>query len=936
MVTPIDPKVEIELDGTWTDITSYVRYDGRISINRGRGDEDSELPPSTASFKLDNSDGRFSPRNPRSPYYGAIGRNTPVRISLPYGETYLRIRDLRQAYTTAGYSLVSCPDASALGITGDLDVRIDLTALSWRTGYCDLASKYLVTGDQRSWYAYFSDGYVGFGWSPDGTLASRITLTSTARVPATPGRLALRATLDVDNGSGGYAVTFYTAPTISGSWTQLGDPVTGSGTTSVYDSTAPVKVGDLDDINGEGVDGYYHAFELRSGIGGTVVANPNFAIQTSGAASFSDTASSPNTWTVSDEAYLSDRVYRFTGEISSWPQRWDPTGSDIWVEIEASGITRRLQQGADPLQSALRRQLSTASTDIVAYWPMEDEGADRFTSAVDGSRPLVLRSGTACDPAANNDFVGSAPLPTFSTGVYRASVPGYSTSAGQTQLRFLLAIPSSGLTATSLLAQLSCTGSARRWDVWWSVGDNLIHTSTYDSDGVRIDTQTTGLDPRGKLLRVSLELTQNGSNIDYEVVWLEQGERVGFFNSYTLTSNTVGRVYAVSVGGEDGQDLGGTTIGHVSLSNQITSIHDAAPQFNAYGAYGDGWYLGENPITRMIRLSEENDAGQMEVTSFDLLGNDTTMGAQGVKTYLELLRECVETDLGLLYEPRDRLGLGYRSRLALYNQAPKLALSYSGHELADSLNPVDDDQRVRNDVTITRDRGSSHRAVLESGPLSVNAPPDGVGRYADAITLVLGTDDQLADQAGWRLHLGTVDEARYPQIKLNLRHPTFDGDAAMRLAALLTDLGDRITISGVPTWLPPDDISLLVQGYSEVFDSFEHEVTFNCSPESPWHVGQVDTEGYDRLDTAGSSLAAAATSSATSLSVSVTAGPLWTTASANLPFDIFVAGERMTVTAVSGTSSPQTFTVTRSVNGVTKAQASGAAVTIAEPVYVAL
>jgi hypothetical protein len=42
------------------------------------------------------------------------------------------------------------------------------------------------------------------------------------------------------------------------------------------------------------------------------------------------------------------------------------------------------------------------------------------------------------------------------------------------------------------------------------------------------------------------------------------------------------------------------------------------------------------------------------------------------------------------------------------------------------------------------------------------------------------------------------------------------------------------------------------------------------------------------------------------------------------------------VTAISGSSSPQTFTVTRSVNGVVKAQSSGAAVALFQPSYVTL
>ncbi len=74
----------------------------------------------------------------------------------------------------------------------------------------------------------------------------------------------------------------------------------------------------------------------------------------------------------------------------------------------------------------------------------------------------------------------------------------------------------------------------------------------------------------------------------------------------------------------------------------------------------------------------------------------------------------------------------------------------------------------------------------------------------------------------------------------------------------------------------------------------------------------------------------------TTLSVATTSGPVWTTDPADLPMDIMVGGERMSVTAVSGASSPQTVTVTRWINGVVKPHLSGAAVRIAEPVVTAL
>jgi hypothetical protein len=74
-------------------------------------------------------------------------------------------------------------------------------------------------------------------------------------------------------------------------------------------------------------------------------------------------------------------------------------------------------------------------------------------------------------------------------------------------------------------------------------------------------------------------------------------------------------------------------------------------------------------------------------------------------------------------------------------------------------------------------------------------------------------------------------------------------------------------------------------------------------------------------------------SGATSMQVDTTnaASPLWTTSAGDFPFDVVVSGERMTVTNITGASSPQTFTITRSVNGVVKAQSAGADVRLFFP-----
>jgi hypothetical protein len=131
-----------------------------------------------------------------------------------------------------------------------------------------------------------------------------------------------------------------------------------------------------------------------------------------------------------------------------------------------------------------------------------------------------------------------------------------------------------------------------------------------------------------------------------------------------------------------------------------------------------------------------------------------------------------------------------------------------------------------------------------------------------------------------------------------------------------------------------------MQGYQEVIGHpVDWNLQLNCTPAAPWTIGVVGDPVLGRSDTAGSELASPATSTATSLSVATTSGPRWITSAAypsEFPFTIRVGGEVMTVTAISGASSPQTFTVTRSVNGVVKSQTAGTDVCLAQPAIVAL
>src|SRR6266487_2479669 len=121
---------------------------------------------------------------------------------------------------------------------------------------------------------------------------------------------------------------------------------------------------------------------------------------------------------------------RFSGEISECPQRWDVTGTDIYVPVQASGILRRLGQGATPLKSTMYRGYTAIGNFLpnpdaapVAYWPCEDaEGSTVLASALGGPPMTVVGTPTL---ASNTDFKCSEPIPVLSTSEWTGVVPPY-------------------------------------------------------------------------------------------------------------------------------------------------------------------------------------------------------------------------------------------------------------------------------------------------------------------------------------------------------------------------------------------------------------------------------------------------------------------------------------------------------------------------------
>ncbi len=138
---PLDVAVELYLNSGWTDVTSDVYARDKVRISRGRANEQSSPSPSTCQLTLDNRTGKYSTRNPTSPYYPTLGRNTPIRVAIrtakdAYGRTVSNswsTADVGGTWSTAGSGgTVQAPDWNVGSGVGTLLVPV---ASAYRLSY---------------------------------------------------------------------------------------------------------------------------------------------------------------------------------------------------------------------------------------------------------------------------------------------------------------------------------------------------------------------------------------------------------------------------------------------------------------------------------------------------------------------------------------------------------------------------------------------------------------------------------------------------------------------------------------------------------------------------------------------------------------------------------------------------------------------------------
>ena len=278
---------------------------------------------------------------------------------------------------------VSTPDAAALDIVGDIDIRARVALDDWTpAAESTLVAKYTATGNQRSYaLAVTTAGALIFRWSEDGTAEK--TETSSVVTGFTNGTAHwVRATLDVDNGSSDAAVNFYTSDDGS-TWTALGATQLNGATTSIFASTAVLELGTQTGGTVNRTTGKIYRAQVLSGIGGTSVAAPIASASTG-----TVTDATPRTWTVNGNAYVAShtvhgaqaylQVFSFAGTDATvkLQHSYDNGVADSFADITGGGFT---QITAGP---TYQRIAIAAGTEIKRYVRAVTTTAGGFTSLV--------------------------------------------------------------------------------------------------------------------------------------------------------------------------------------------------------------------------------------------------------------------------------------------------------------------------------------------------------------------------------------------------------------------------------------------------------------------------------------------------------------------------------------------------------------------------
>lgn len=885
------------------EITEYVRQPGNdggqeIKYSGGRQDESTATDAGQMTLTLDNRDGRFSTDKIDGPYYGSLDINTPIRLGVGYYSDDFN-RSVSNGWGTTSSSL----------------------GQSWTTP--GTASNYSVDGSKAQIIIAAANTAVICRASNSDARDVDITMTITPAATATGASYGQGAILRYTDTSNYLYSTleFNTAGTttvkirevVAGVATEIGalNPIPSSSYTAGQSWKLRTQAdGDIIRVMAWPVSGSqptaWQITATQDSLTGTQLGV--YSVR------FSGNSNSGVSSLLGLDEYVAVSL-EWTGYVVSWPNDWDITGNNCWSAITASGVLRRLRQGANPVQSPLRRQLaSTANCN--GYWPMEEGGdALYFLGTVAGSNVASMSSVT---PGADSTLPGGGLAPTLSsaTGSIYANVKGANDGTGFSAM-FFVKLPSLPGSKTRIARIRTNRGPVPIWDL--SVDATNTYIEGMNSE-FTVTTSATNAIQEDWTDWIAWQLETDNSLTPSKTDWSAIYHAVGSTDYWSQTGQVNGTtnswVHSITLTGPSA-----TAFAHIWLGrNTLPFVTDT------FSLVSSG-YAGETASDRFSRVCEE--AGIQCTIAGDSVDSEA-MGAQKEGTTMGILQSCADADFGVIAERSS--GLDFIPRNTRWNLTQTAAISVSAGEISSVPRPVRDDQKLRNKWTISRINGGSG-TFQDDTSISRN------GTWEDSATINVYDDSVLENHAAWRVAIGTGSRMRWPNIGMDfMRNPTLAVAWRKRL------YGWRLGIETGLTQMSGNEPDVMVEGFIATLSEHRWNVELNTVDARIWTAAVADDTGiYGRADTDGCTTTSSINASDAGAILAVTTisgyptwdntGSLWSGG-----VDLNVGGERITVTAVSAAvGQAQTFTISaRGVDGYATSHASGTSVSLWFPALVAL
>jgi hypothetical protein len=601
-------------------------------------------------------------------------------------------------------------------------------------------------------------------------------------------------------------------------------------------------------------------------------------------------------------------------EASSWSAgqtqdfRASPRRGNAWVDMEGGGLLRRIGQWTDPLRSPFYLY-NAALTTSVGYWPMEDKAGTQVMAEVTATSAVTIGN-PGVSFGGQNRPGGSAPLADFPTG---SQASGYFQSGGDPD--------STAGWQVSFAAKLGSLGSAGSFmsPITFDMTDGTSYSIAF-TDGVDLTLLVNR--PGSTLINTTFDISGAGTdwstwntfiftgiysagNTLFQMFWMQEDSTlVGSFSDSFAGVTSTPRFWRLRRGGFENDVTFGHMIGTVGITDDLT---DPARQVAFLG------HPGERSAYRFGRLCDLAGVPYYVSGGYDA---SIRMGPQPYGTLADNLKEMATTEDGLIFDHKTDPRLYFLLRPDRYNQTPALTLTPA--DLPFLPDEVTDDLDTHNIVTVSQRDGLDYTAEDSTGPLGSAAPPTGVGEARQTVDVNLDAAPLvIAQHANWWLRRGTVDLPRYPQVEIDL-------NALPSLVAAVESVrvGNVIEIAG----FRENTVRLYVLGWTETIGTHTRKIVFTCAPDQQFVVGEWDATD-SRWDSATTTLKTGVNTTATAWTFRTQSSKgVWSTTT---PYDCFIAGERVTVTAMGAASLvsgayDQAATVTRSVNGIVKSQATDA------------